>query len=85
MTTRIHRPLKIIAFNANDIWRQHYELSKQLQDLLVVVALFSVTHVRMKGSIFDSTTFIEKRHPLQACGFTSSCFNGNDRNLHTNR
>jgi hypothetical protein len=29
MATRIQRPLKIIAFNANGIWRQHYELSKR--------------------------------------------------------
>jgi hypothetical protein len=30
MAARVHRPLKVIAFNANGIWRQHYELSKQL-------------------------------------------------------
>jgi hypothetical protein len=36
---------KIIAFNANDIARQRYELSKQLQDLHVDVALFSETHL----------------------------------------
>jgi hypothetical protein len=27
--------LKVIAFNANDIWRQCYELSKHLQDLYI--------------------------------------------------
>jgi hypothetical protein len=32
MAASFHRPLKIIAFNANGIWRQGYELSKQLQD-----------------------------------------------------
>jgi exonuclease III len=46
MATGIHRPLKIIAFNANGIWRQRYELSKQLQDLHVDVALFSETHLK---------------------------------------
>jgi hypothetical protein len=35
MTTRVHRPLEVIAFNANGIGRQRYELSKQLQDLHV--------------------------------------------------
>jgi hypothetical protein len=33
MAARIHRPLNVIAFNVNGIWRQHYEFSKQLQDL----------------------------------------------------
>jgi hypothetical protein len=37
MAARIHRPLKVIAFNANGIWRQLYELSKQLQDLHIAV------------------------------------------------
>jgi hypothetical protein len=32
MASRVHRPLKIIAFNANGIGRQRHELSKQLQD-----------------------------------------------------
>jgi hypothetical protein len=41
MATRIHMPLKVIAFNANDIGRQRYELSKQLQGLHIDVATFS--------------------------------------------
>jgi hypothetical protein len=40
MATSIHGPVKIIAFNANGIWRQRYELGKQLQDLNVDVAVF---------------------------------------------
>jgi hypothetical protein len=32
MAAVVHRPLKIIAYNANYIWRQRYKLSKQLQD-----------------------------------------------------
>jgi hypothetical protein len=44
MANRVHRPLKVIAFNANGILRQRYELSKQLQDLHIDVALFSETH-----------------------------------------
>jgi hypothetical protein len=44
MATEIRRNLKIIAFNANGIMRQRYELSKQLQDLHI--ALFSETHLK---------------------------------------
>jgi hypothetical protein len=32
MATRFYRPLKVTAFNANDILWQRYDLSKQLQD-----------------------------------------------------
>jgi hypothetical protein len=48
MTNRIHRRIKVIAFNANDISKQRYELSKQLQDIhiRVDVALFSETHLK---------------------------------------
>jgi hypothetical protein len=47
MTTRIHRPIKVIASNANDIGRQRYELSKQLQDLRENVTPFSETHLKL--------------------------------------
>jgi exonuclease III len=50
MVNRIHRPLKVIAFNANGILRQRYELSKQLQDLHIDVALFSETHLKLHES-----------------------------------
>jgi hypothetical protein len=43
MATRVHSPLKVIAFNVNGIGRQRYELSKQLQDLHVDVALLRDT------------------------------------------
>jgi hypothetical protein len=46
MATRVHRPLKVLAFNANGIGRQRYDLSKQLQDLHIDVALFSETHLK---------------------------------------
>jgi hypothetical protein len=52
MAARIHRPIKVIAFNANSIWWQRYEISKQLQDLHVDVALFSETHLRPHGRVF---------------------------------
>jgi hypothetical protein len=41
--------LKVIAFNANDIWRQSYELSKQLQRLHIGVDLFTETSSPMRG------------------------------------
>jgi hypothetical protein len=46
MTTRVHRPLKVVAFNANGIVRQRYELSKQLQDQRIDVALLSERHLK---------------------------------------
>jgi hypothetical protein len=46
MARRVHRPLKVIACNANGIGRQRHELSKQLQDLHMDVAPFSETHLK---------------------------------------
>jgi hypothetical protein len=46
MANRVHRPLKFMAFNANGILKQLYELSKQLQDLHIYVALSSETHLK---------------------------------------
>jgi hypothetical protein len=46
MANRVHRPLKVKAFNANDILRQRYELCKQLQDLHIDMALFTGTHLK---------------------------------------
>jgi hypothetical protein len=46
MASRVHRPLKIIAFNTNGIGRERHELSKQLQALHIDEALFSETHLK---------------------------------------
>jgi hypothetical protein len=46
MVTRVHSPLEVLAFNANIIGRQRYELSKQLQDLHEDLSLFSETHLK---------------------------------------
>jgi hypothetical protein len=46
MVARFRRPLEVIAFNANVIWRQRCEFSKQLLDLKIDVALLSETHVK---------------------------------------
>jgi hypothetical protein len=65
MTTRVHRPLKVIAFNANVIGRQRYELSKQLQGLHVDLALFSETHLKPheRYHIPDNNFYRIDRHP----------------------
>jgi hypothetical protein len=52
MATRVHRTLKAIAFNANGIGRQRYELSKHLQDLHLDVALFLDTHLKHHERFF---------------------------------
>jgi hypothetical protein len=54
MAARAHRPLKVTAFNASGIWRQHYQLSKQLQDLHIHidVALLSETHLKPHERFF---------------------------------
>jgi hypothetical protein len=52
MATRFHRLLKIKALNANDIGRQRYELSKQLQGLHVDVVLFSETYLKPHERFF---------------------------------
>jgi exonuclease III len=57
MLTTVHRLLKIIAFNANGIERQAYQVRKQLQDSKIDVALFSETrletHMRFYIPNFD--------------------------------
>jgi hypothetical protein len=52
MATGVNRPLKVITFNANGIGRQRYELSKQLQDLHICVALFSEIHLKPNERFF---------------------------------
>jgi exonuclease III len=46
MNSRIHRPLKIVAFNANGIIRQRYELCKQFQAKRIDVALLYEMHLK---------------------------------------
>jgi hypothetical protein len=52
MAARVYRPLTVIAFNENDIWRQRYELNKQLQDLKIEVALLSETRLKPNERFF---------------------------------
>jgi hypothetical protein len=51
MAAGVHRPLKVITFNANGIRRQRYELSKQLQDLHIDEALLSESPELAVGKI----------------------------------
>jgi hypothetical protein len=46
MAATVHRPLKVVAFNDNDIGRQAYELRKQMKDLKIYVTLFMETHLK---------------------------------------
>jgi hypothetical protein len=66
MVARVHRALKVIAFNANYVWRQHYELSKQLQDLHIDVALLSDTHLKAHERFFIPNY----------CFYQTDCFPG---------
>jgi hypothetical protein len=65
MANRVHRPLEVIAFNANGIGRQRYELSKQLQDLHIDVALFSETHLKPHERFYIPNVhpYRNDRHP----------------------
>jgi hypothetical protein len=36
MAARVHRPLKVIEFNANGIWRWCYELSKSCKTYMLM-------------------------------------------------
>jgi exonuclease III len=54
MATTVHRPLKVLSFNANGIERQRYNLSEQLQDLYVDVALVSETQLKPHERFFIS-------------------------------
>jgi hypothetical protein len=49
-----HRPLKTVAFNANGIGREVYELRKQLLDLKVDVTLFSEANLKPHNEVLHS-------------------------------
>jgi hypothetical protein len=57
MAIRFHRLLKVIAFNANGIAMQDCELSKQLQDLHVDIALFSEAYLKPYERSFISNYY----------------------------
>jgi hypothetical protein len=51
MVARVHRPLKVIAFNANGLAKHRYDPSKQLQELHTDVAC-SLTHLKPHERFF---------------------------------
>jgi hypothetical protein len=53
MAARVHGPLKVIGFSANGIWRQRYELSKQLQDLHIPRICLRDISKPMRDSLFQ--------------------------------
>jgi exonuclease III len=65
MANKVHRSLKVIAFNVNGILKQRYELSKQLQDLYTDVALFPETHLKPheRFSIQNYQVYQINHHP----------------------
>jgi hypothetical protein len=46
MANRVHRSLKVVAFNANVIERQRFMICKQLQAQCIDVALLSKTYLK---------------------------------------
>jgi hypothetical protein len=52
MAAVVHRPIEVIAFSANGIWRQRCDISKHLQDLHIDVTLLSETHQKPHGRLF---------------------------------
>jgi hypothetical protein len=46
MASTVHRPLKVVAFNASGIGGQAYVLRKQRRDLKIDEAHFSETHLK---------------------------------------
>jgi exonuclease III len=55
MASRVHKPLKILSFNANGILRQRNDLSKQLEDLRIDVAMFLETNLKPHEKFFLQT------------------------------
>jgi exonuclease III len=78
MASRVHRPLKIISFNANGIGRQRHVLSKQLQDLHIDVALFSETHPKPHEKFFITNYYVYRidRYPGRKGGIAFAVIKG---------
>jgi hypothetical protein len=70
MAVRVHRLLKVVAFNANGIWRWCTELSKQVQDLHIDVALLSETHLKHRERFFIPNYHIYQTDCFQGKGIS---------------
>jgi hypothetical protein len=64
MAPRFHGLLKIIIFDANSIWRQRYELSKQLQDLHIDVTLLSQIYLKVYEWFFIPNYHFYRNDPF---------------------
>jgi hypothetical protein len=78
--------LAVVAFNANGIGRQRYELSKQLQDHRIEVALVLETYLKPHEWFFISNYHVypADRLPVIKCGTTFPCFDRSHRDLQSN-
>jgi exonuclease III len=78
MTNRVHRPLKVITFNANGIGRQSLEVSKQLQDSHIDVVLFSETYLKSHERFYNRNYYFYRtdRHPEIKGGTAVAVRNG---------
>jgi hypothetical protein len=52
MAATVYRPLEVVVFNANVIWKRRYELSKQLQGIHIDVALLSEAQLKAYERFF---------------------------------
>jgi hypothetical protein len=64
MSATVHRPLKVVAFNANGIGRQAYELRKEMQDLKIYVAFFRETQLKPHMRIYIPNHHIYRNNRL---------------------
>jgi hypothetical protein len=70
MANKVHRPLKAIAFNANGISKQRYELRKLLQGLHIDMGLFSETNLKPYERLYIPNYHFYRidRHPERKGG-----------------
>jgi hypothetical protein len=81
MAASVHRPFKVMAFNANDIWMRRYELCKELQNLYRDVAVLSETHLKPHEGLlipnyhfYRTSRFPGKRDSPQICRRSSMLY-----------
>jgi hypothetical protein len=83
MAFRVHRLLKVIAFNAKGICRRCCKLSKQMQNLHIVgVPLLSETHLKPHYRLFSSL-FMFYTMPLNGKLLIPLWVNGYYRTVHS--
>jgi exonuclease III len=78
MANRVHRPLKVMAFNANGISKHRSELSKQLQELHIDVTPVSETRLKPRERFYIPNYHFYRidRHPGRKGGTAVAVRNG---------